>query len=60
MSTLHRDLRASLGDGAFYSLMVGLGETYLVAFALSLQASEIAAGLLAAMGPIARGWSDVR
>src|SRR5262245_6178765 len=49
MSTLQRNLRASLVDGAFYSLMVGMGETYLAAFALSLHAGEIATGLLVAV-----------
>lgn len=35
-------------DAGAYSLMVGLGETYLTAFALALSVSEIATGLLAA------------
>jgi MFS family permease len=49
------DEAAILTDGAFFSLMVGLGETYLPAFALALGASylpkglEIVAGLLAAI-----------
>ncbi|MGE0759540.1 MAG: MFS transporter [Pirellulaceae bacterium] len=53
MNTLQRDLRASTGDGAFYSVMVGMGETYLAAFALSLHASEIATGLLVAVPMLA-------
>jgi hypothetical protein len=40
------DLRASIGDAAAYSVMVGLGETYLPAFALAAGLGEIAAGLV--------------
>jgi MFS family permease len=39
-------LRASLWDVAFYSLMIGLGETYLSAFVLTMGFSERASGLL--------------
>lgn len=35
-----------LGDGASFSLMVGLGETYLAAFVLALGLGEVAAGLV--------------
>jgi hypothetical protein len=45
-SRLRRDLRASLGDGAGFSLMVGLGETYLVAFALAVGLDDVIAGLM--------------
>lgn len=48
-----KDLRASMGDAATFSLMVGLGETYLAAFALALGSGEIAAGLLAAVPMLA-------
>ncbi|MDQ3232700.1 MAG: MFS transporter, partial [Pseudobdellovibrionaceae bacterium] len=41
-----RSLRASLWDVAFYSLMVGIGETYLSAFVLTMGFSERASGLL--------------
>lgn len=41
------DLRAGLGDGAAFSIMVGSGETYLPAFALAAGAGEIASGLVA-------------
>ena len=40
-----RDQTAVLVDGAFFSLMVGLGETYLPAFALALGASHLVSGL---------------
>lgn len=39
-----RDLRAIFADGIAFSLMVGLGETYVPAFALALGMSEVAAG----------------
>ena len=41
-----RTLQASIWDGAFYSLMIGLGETYLAAFALALGMGEVATGQL--------------
>lgn len=47
-NTLQNDLRSSIVDAGSYSLMVGLGETYLTAFALALSVGEIATGLLAA------------
>ncbi|MCA9124827.1 MAG: MFS transporter [Planctomycetaceae bacterium] len=47
-ATLSNDLRSSMIDAGAYSLMVGMGETYLTAFALALSISEIATGLLAA------------
>lgn len=43
------DLRASLGDGAAASVMVGMGETYLPAFALAAGAGEVAAGLVSTL-----------
>lgn len=46
--TLSNNLLSSMVDAGSYSLMVGLGETYLTAFALALSVSEIATGLLAA------------
>jgi hypothetical protein len=39
-------LRASLWDVTFYSLMVGMAETYLSAFVLTMGFSERASGLL--------------
>jgi MFS family permease len=41
-----RDLRAIQGDGLGFSLMVGLGETYLPAFVLALGVREVTAGML--------------
>ncbi|MBM4004042.1 MAG: MFS transporter [Planctomycetes bacterium] len=47
---LRRDLLASIIDGGLFSLMVGLGETYLPAFILALdERDEIAAGLVTAV-----------
>jgi MFS family permease len=41
-----RDIIASNADGGGYSLMVGLGETYFAAFAIAVQFSDAAVGLL--------------
>jgi len=43
---MRRDLGAGLGDGASFSVMVGIGETYLPAFALASGMGEIASGLV--------------
>ena len=48
-----RDLRAMLGDGAAFSVMVGVGETYLPAFALAAGLGEVAAGLVATLPLVA-------
>ena len=42
---VRRNLRAIFGDGVAFSLMVGLGETYIPAFVLALGMSEVLAGL---------------
>ena len=39
--TLRRDLRLIVLDGVAFSVMVGLGETYLAPFALALGLSEV-------------------
>ncbi len=44
---LRRNLGAGVGDGASFSVMVGIGETYLPAFALAAGMGEIASGLVA-------------
>ena len=41
-----RNLRAILGDGIAFSLMVGMGETYLPAFVLALGMGQVASGLI--------------
>lgn len=41
-----RDLRAIVGDGVSFSVMVGLGESYLAAFVLAAGFGDIAAGLV--------------
>lgn len=46
---LREDLRASMADGAAFSLMVGMGETYLPAFALAMGMGEILSGLIASI-----------
>lgn len=52
---LRRDLRSMMADGAAYSLMVGIGETYVPAFALALGLGEVAAGLIATLPMLAGG-----
>lgn len=47
------DLRAILADGAVFSVMVGIGETYLPAFALAAGMGELAAGLIATVPLVA-------
>jgi MFS family permease len=47
--SLRKNLRNSLSDGATFSVMVGIGETYFPAFVLALGMGEIAAGLIASV-----------
>lgn len=54
-SELRRDLSACTGDGATYSFMVGIGETYLAAFAVALGMSGVLSGLIAAAPPVVGG-----
>lgn len=44
--SLRRDLCSSTGDGAMFSAMVGLGETYFAPFFVAIGASDIEVGLL--------------
>lgn len=52
---LRRDLRFITSDGVLFSVHVGLGETYLGAFALAIGASPIVAGLVASLPMVAGG-----
>ncbi len=45
-TVLRRDLRAMLGDGIAFSVMVGIGETYIPAFALAAGMGDVVAGLV--------------
>lgn len=47
------DIQASLADAAGYSVMVGIGETYIVPFALAVGAGKTAGGLAATMPMLA-------
>jgi MFS family permease len=47
------DLRASVGDAAAFSVMVGIGETYFAAFALALGTGQTFAGLVATLPMLA-------
>jgi hypothetical protein len=46
---LRRDLRAIVGDGVAYSAMVGLGETYVAAFALAIGLGDVVAALVSTL-----------
>jgi MFS family permease len=46
---LRKNLRNSVSEGAAFSVMVGIGETYFPAFVLALGMGEIAAGLVASI-----------
>ena len=48
-----RDRRAIVGDGISFSLMVGMGESYLAAFALAGGLGAVAAGLVATLPVLA-------
>ncbi len=48
-----RDLRAITADGVSFSVMVGLGETYIPAFVLAAGLGEVAAGLSASLPMLA-------
>lgn len=50
---MRRDLRAMLSDGAAFSLMIGLGETYVPAFALAAGLGDATAGLVATLPMLA-------
>jgi MFS family permease len=52
---LRKDLIAGHAEGAAYGGMVGLGETYLPAFALAVGLGEITAGLVASVPLLAGG-----
>lgn len=51
-----RDLRLILADGIAFSVMVGMGEAYIAAFALALGLGEIAAGLVVTLPLLAGGF----
>lgn len=53
--TLRRDLRASIVDAGAFGAMVGLGETYLPAFALAAGLGEMAAGMVSSVPLIVGG-----
>jgi len=53
--SLRRDLGLSLADAGAYGTMVGVGETYLPAFALVVGVAPVAAGLVATVPLLAGG-----
>ncbi len=52
--SLRRDLKCITWDGVSYSFMVGVGETYVAAFALAVGLGEVVAGLVTTL-PILAG-----
>jgi len=52
--SLRKNLRASVADGAAFSVMVGIGETYFPAFVLALGLGQLASGLVSSL-PILLG-----
>lgn len=52
-STLRRDLRALNADGGFSSFVIGIGETYIPAFALAVGFGSLGAGLIATVPMLA-------
>lgn len=48
-----RDLRSILADGILFSIMVGVGESYLPAFVLAAGHGAVASGLIASVPPLA-------
>lgn len=53
ITELRSNLRSGYIDGAFFSLMVGSGETYLAAFVLALSMSQVTAGLITSIPMLA-------
>ena len=53
--TTRANLRASMADGATFGVMVGVGESYLAAFALAIGLGEISAGLVSSIPLLAGG-----
>ena len=54
-SDVRHNLGRSMGDAASFGVMVGLGETYLPAFALALGMGEATSGLVASLPVVAGG-----
>jgi MFS family permease len=52
---LRRDLRACIGEGAFFGGMVGFGETYVAAFVLAIGLGEVTAGMIGSVPLLAGG-----
>jgi hypothetical protein len=50
---LSADLNAMLADGLAFSFMVGIGESYLAAFALALGQSDVTAGMVTTLPMLA-------
>ena len=55
MTSHQRDLQSIVADGVLFSVMVGLGESYVPAFALALGFGAVSASLLATLPMLAGG-----
>jgi MFS family permease len=53
--SIRRDLRIIFIEGIAYSVMVGIGETYLPAFVLAIGLGEVVSGLIATLPLVAGG-----
>ncbi|RJQ16768.1 MFS transporter [Candidatus Woesearchaeota archaeon] len=58
-SKIKRSLKYSIVDGAFYSAMVGFGESFFSAFAVFLKATAIQLGLLTALPQLLGSLADI-
>lgn len=53
-----RSLQHAIRDGVFYSLMTGLGESYIAPFAIFLKATTVQIGLLASVPQVIGSWAQ--
>lgn len=58
-SRLRNDVRTMTADGASFSVMVGIGETYLPAFMLAVGMSQISAGLITTVPLVIGGFMQL-
>lgn len=59
MPPLTPSLRMSIIDGLFWCLMVGLGESYISAYAVRLEGSPLFLGVLASVPPLLGAWAQI-
>lgn len=59
MPPLTHSLRMSIIDGFFWCLMVGLGESYISAYAVRLEGSPLFIAILASVPPLLGAWAQM-